>query len=522
MSDRLLRLAASLKTPEGLQAQAGEEVIEVSAPASTAATLYEKVRLAVDYQEEHLLRRTAILRILKRFMGSDMPLESMAENLLQELVWAKYLPNKEVPIATIDQLKPIFLKYEPLLRASDESAAPEEVFRWIMDVMSTEIEYAIAPPYGDEALVSYMYEEMRDRVDWDVNFPLSEQERDLKIYIAIHQTLLRSNLATMRFRVLTLYYPDWPGASTSTRIKEVADNLESIMATIDAEINHPVTAKLGLLIRRRTGVFHAIRDVIVQNPDEFPTLLADPDTLDREVGKALKKRTKRFRKVLNRTVIRSVIFLFITKMFLALLLEVPYDLLIVKEAHLFPLFVNILFPPFLLAFIGLTIVLPEKKNAANYHSAVRALVVGADHDLLNLRIKRQTFSAWSSIFGFFYALMFVFTYGIIAFALNRIYFNWLSITLFLFFLSLVTFFGVRIRTSTKDIVLSDARAGVIGTIFDIFTLPIVRAGRWMSLRVSKINVFIYFFDFIIEAPLKVAVKFIESWTAFIREKKDEI
>jgi hypothetical protein len=53
-------------------------------------------------------------------------------------------------------------------------------------------------------------------------------------------------------------------------------------------------------------------------------------------------------------------------------------------------------------------------------------------------------------------------------------------------------------------------------------LPIVRAGAWLSIRVAKINVFIYFFDFILEAPLKVAIEFVESWLAFVREKKEEI
>ena len=53
-------------------------------------------------------------------------------------------------------------------------------------------------------------------------------------------------------------------------------------------------------------------------------------------------------------------------------------------------------------------------------------------------------------------------------------------------------------------------------------LPIVRMGRWLSANVAKINVFIYFFDFIVEAPFKVAIRVIESWFAFVREKKEEI
>jgi hypothetical protein len=523
MSERLRSLAATFASPQESQLTAGEELIEVSAPASTAASFYEKVRTAVDYQEEHLLRRNAILRILKRFLGSDLPIEKMAHNLLKELIWAKYLPNKEVPTNFAKKLVPIFAKYEPLLRAVDEDASKkDEAFFWVLDVMSTELEYALTPPIHDEALVSYMYEEMRGRIFWDPKLAISDEHKDLRLYIAIHKILLKSNIATLRFRVLTLYYPDWPGASTSARVEEIAGSLDHIIETIEGQLQNPVTVKLALLLRRKAGVFRVVHDVLLEKADELPELLEDPEKLDREVAKYLKKRTKSFKIKLRRTVLRAVLFLFITKMLLALILEVPYDFLILKETSVLPLAINVLFHPLFLAFIGMTVTIPEKRNSVDYISTIRGLVVGADHDLLNIRVKRESFGTWGKIFSFVYALMFLFTYGVLATILINIHFNWLSISLFLFFISLVTFFGIRIRTSTKDIVLSNARSGLFGSMFDVFMLPIVRAGRWLSFKVSKINIFIYFFDFIIESPLKVALKFIEGWVAFIREKKEEI
>jgi len=209
-------------------------------------------------------------------------------------------------------------------------------------------------------------------------------------------------------------------------------------------------------------------------------------------------------------------------MLLALILELPYDLLVLDEVHFYPLATNILFPPFLLAFIGLTVGIPEKRNTEDYRGAIRALVVGADHDLLNVRMKRDAFSAWAAIYHFFYTISFLVVFGFIASVLFKANFNWLSVTLFLFFLSLVTFFGIRIRMSTREVVLSNQRRGVIGTLFDVITLPIVRAGRWLSEKVAKINVFIYFFDFIVEAPLKVAIRFSERWMDYISEKREEI
>ncbi len=111
MSERLLQLGAALKQKQGIAADAGEEKIEVSLPARSAATLYEKARSAIDYQEEHLLRRNAILRIIRRYAGSDITIAEITENLIRELIWARYLPNKEVPSRIIGQLIPIFEKY---------------------------------------------------------------------------------------------------------------------------------------------------------------------------------------------------------------------------------------------------------------------------------------------------------------------------------------------------------------------------------------------------------------------------
>lgn len=523
MPEHLKKLATRLQPKTAKEQGAGEETIEVSAPVSTAASLYERVRNTLDYQEEHLLRRNAILRILKRYLGADAPLSSLGGDLLKELVWAKYLPNKSVPVSLQHQLTPVIAKYEALFRAADHLGRDREtVFNWLLDVLATEIETIVAPNQTEEALVAYMYDEMRKRIEWDPRLPVTGEQKDLRLYIGVHRTLLKSNPGMLRYRVFTLYYPAWTGAANDTLIQEIAGNLLTVVNTVEAELHDRLTDRLSRMLRRRAGIFRVLGDALHDAAD-VDAVLADPDKLDEAVSKALAARTSNFKTRLRRTVIRAVVFLFITKMFLALLLELPYDLFLARhEVPLYPLFVNILFHPLFLALIGLTVSIPQKKNREDYLAAIRALSVGADHPVLHLRVKHEVRSNWQNIYDVLYALLFVGVYGLIAFGLYQFGFHWLSITLFLFFLSLVTFFGIRIRSSTREIVASDARSGVLGTIFDILLLPIVRAGSWLSSKVSKINVFIYFFDFIIEAPLKVAIEFIESWLSFVREKKEEI
>jgi hypothetical protein len=47
-------------------------------------------------------------------------------------------------------------------------------------------------------------------------------------------------------------------------------------------------------------------------------------------------------------------------------------------------------------------------------------------------------------------------------------------------------------------------------------------GKWLSNNVSKVNIFVFIFDFIIEAPFKVFVNVAEEWTRYVKERKDEI
>jgi hypothetical protein len=523
MSDILKNLAPQLHVQNPASQHPGEELLEVSAPASSAATVYEKIRNTFDYQEDHLLRRNAILRILKRYAGAERDLSTHAPDLLRELVWAKYLPNKSIPLAFSKVIEQVIEKYEVLLQAAQEHPAKEreQLYRWIFDVLATDIDHLLVPTAHEEALASFMYDALKKRIDWDPALVLSEGEKDLRLYTAVHRVLLKSNPGILRFRLLTLYYPDWQQASPE-RVQEIAAHLPHIVRTIESDIVHPLADRLMRLIRRKAGLFRVLEGAL-QDAKPDASLFNDPAALDRAITKALEKRVQDFRVRLRRTVIRSVLFLFLTKMLLALIIELPYDLFLHGgNVPMYPLFVNIFFHPVFLAIIGLSVGLPGESNAADYTVAARAISVGADHPYLHTRVKAQKRTSWTTAFAVLYGILFLAVYSAIGYTLHILGFHGLSIVLFLLFLSLVTFFGIRIRMSVRDIVLSDARSGFLGSFFDVLFLPIVRAGSWLSTKVSKINVFIYFFDFIIEAPLKVAIEFVEGWLTFVREKKEEI
>src|SRR3990167_950156 len=77
----------------------------------TLARVYEKARNALEYRADHLVRRAAIERILKRRIILDKNQKSVTSHLLTELKWARYLAFTEVDQGLFSNLEKILEKY---------------------------------------------------------------------------------------------------------------------------------------------------------------------------------------------------------------------------------------------------------------------------------------------------------------------------------------------------------------------------------------------------------------------------
>lgn len=501
------------------------EVISVSETVSAAATAYEKVRNTLEYDEEHLLRRNAIRRILKRRIGETEGMH-LAHDVLRELIWARYLPNKQIPETMTRTIADRLAKYAPLFEAARLRATdPHFVHDWLLDVVSVEVEYLLMPPRADEALASYAYQALKERTTWATTV-VEEKDRDLQLYVAVHRTVLKSNRATLRFRLLTLYYPTWTKIHAGDPlVTEIAGELARVIQAIEEQITHRAADAIYRLVRKHSVVFQVMADAAKRDPHAFEEAIhaGDVHAADAILVRAADARYQTFRARLKTGVFRAVGFLLLTKMLLAMLIEAPYEWLILKTDYYTPLLVNIFFHPFLLGVIGLTVGIPEKKNTDKILEEVHALLGWGDDFEVPVKLKRP----WNRgvvgmLFRGAYALFFLLTVFIISSILLSFHFNGMSIAFFLFFLTLVMFFGLKIRNSVRELVIVESASNIFGTVFDILFLPVVSAGRWISLRAPKVNVFLFFFDFIVEAPFKAAIAVIEGWLAFVREKKEEI
>ena len=95
------------------RARSPETTIKVSDVLGSIAHLYEKIRNVVEYKGEHVLRRNAIERILKRLLWerSHHDTDHLSQVLIRELIWARYLPNDTVPKTKIKDISKVIKKY---------------------------------------------------------------------------------------------------------------------------------------------------------------------------------------------------------------------------------------------------------------------------------------------------------------------------------------------------------------------------------------------------------------------------
>lgn len=519
--------------------------IKVNNTTSLLAFIYEKVRNAVEYRDDHLLRRAAIERILRRrFSQKNLPLK-ISLPLLRELIRARYLKNDTVPETKITEVGLIIAKYQRLLEEVEHlQSRPEaaKLFEWFLQILSAEIEGVLVSDHQREALVEVMYR-FFDR-NLQEKGQISEENRRLQLYLATQRALLKSDDALLRFRLLEFYYPEWSGIFPSfapegelpmwedeslKKVKTLAESSFRLMMTVEEQLNDSAGLRLHYFLKKHTAPFLILRDVIEENPGSARERFKEPMRLEETVRRICRKRYEEAKAKVRRMVVRAIIYIFLTKMVFGLILEAPADIFIYKKVSMYPLLINALFPPFLMFLIATTIKVPGEENTRIILLKIRSILFNEPY--FQEGDRALTF-AWQppvrgsfllNSFRIIYLLAFAITFGTIIGILNfLLHFNPVSITIFLFFLCVVALFGYAIRRSALELSTVGRGENLISPLIDFFFLPILRVGRWLSTEISRLNFLGYFFDFIIEAPLKSFIEIAEEWLSFVKEKKEEL
>ncbi len=501
-------------------------LIEVHDTISNVAWAYEKLRQAIDYQDEHLLRKNAIERILKRRLVAGVTADTVAEPLILELIGSRYLPNKALPVTLINETaevlnRAIHLWTQVPTMPHEES---DKLFQWYIGIISVEVNELLAPADHDEALLQLMYRVTHRDITFDEEH-LGEEEKNTQLYIATHRALLKSDQNIISYHLLLQQHPEWTKA-TAEDLVNLGHQLPMIHQTIQAQLLHPAGDLLQRLMKKYTIIFLVFDDIARLHGLGAAEAMTSPEQLVSDIKTSYDGRRKKILGKIARSIIRSAIYIFLTKMVLLLLIEVPIEKIIYAKQTLdnLPLIINVAFPPFLLIFLGISIRPAGKKNEIAVIDKVEALVYHGDepHAIVKPRKPIRRSSLFTNLFRIVYAITFIIVFGLIISVLTILNFTPISMFIFLLFLTIVSFFGIRVRLLSKELLVVDQRENIFTVIFDFFSVPVLQVGRWISLRVPRINVLIFFLDVIIEAPFKAFLQATEGFFGFLREKREEI
>lgn len=458
------------------------------------ARVYELARNAMEYRADHLVRRAAIERILRRQIIFFQDASKLTRELLQEMRWAGYI-NDDTQTQFLTEVLASFLQTWAQTTVNKD---------WLLGLISAHVEELLNHNRDYAEFTTFAFNVLRSRIEVD------DPNIDLWLYVAVDRVFSQADEAGVSYHLYLL---------------NPARNLEETYLAYKNAFNSKPVNTLSVWVRKQMGPIMLLRDIYFSAPSEFSNLVQDREQFAETAKQVLTSQLKLIRQRMNTATFRSLLYVFLTKMILGLLIEAPLEIIFRGQIHYFSLLVNLIVPIGFMWLIVANIHLPSRKDQEKMLERCVEIVFAFDTPA-NQNEKLVKLTTASSpvtlgIFYFFYILLFGAVFYFIYWSLSKLGFSFISKTVFVFFLSVVTFFAYRIRQiATLYVYQPNQKAGSLG--WDIFTLPVVTLGNLVSRGVSNLNFLVFIFDFVLEAPFKIILGFLDSWGRFLSSKRDEL
>ncbi|MCA9384453.1 MAG: hypothetical protein KC582_01910 [Candidatus Magasanikbacteria bacterium] len=486
---------------------------------SRFSVFYERLRTAIDYKEEHLLRRSAIVRILKRQFSLETEAEQIASQTLRELIAAKYLANDHHAEELIKDIAAMVAKFLAVKRIHSKIPDFE---KWLLEILAAEIDEVVTDQKEEKIFLNLLYEQVGEKIRLKNN-ELTDEERRLQIFVACLRNFLKADDALISYKLLRIFEPRWLRPELWTgEVHEMVACLESSHKRIQDILKHPYHQKFCNAVKPWSVSLTVLRAALNEEPTKARELLEDPSALKKAIERVAEVRIQDSKRRLSRGIVRAIIYLFLTKMLFAAVLEYPIEIALYGKPHVQALLINMLFPPVLMIIVGAMIRPPVKENVTRIVNGVEELLSIEGITAIELRGKRHYSTFGATMLALGYIFMFVVSFGLIFWLLSLIGYTWISMAVFVFFLCVVSFFAYRLRLASKEYVAYEKQTGVGGLIIDFFSLPVLKVGRFLSETVSRFNVIVFFFDVVLEAPFKIFLQALEEWFYYMKDKKDQL
>jgi len=502
--------------------------IHVDEVASKVAAFYEKLRGIIDWKEEHLLKRRAIERILKRRLFSQIDIAegkvneaNIAEPLVLELIRGGHFPNDKIEQIKIEEVQNIINKYVFILNesASDPKKSRLQLYTWLSEIAACEIEESLSPALRERALIDYMYQAMKQRISISekITKKITEEEKNTQIFIAVQKALFALDEPVISYHILK-YKKDW---TNSSQMQELAKNIHDIKENIEKDLTHPLADKFYQVCEKYDTPYLLLGDVLNKKPS--PSSFTNPEKLETLITDAYNIRVKTLKKRLGRAAFYATLSIFLTNIVSLLAVEMPLTKYFTGSFNWTAIVVDILGPTLLMFLLVITVRPPKKENLSRVLIEIMKVVhQGKKKDVYEVKAFPKRNVIFSSIINIIYFLGFCVVLALIIWALYQVNFPPLSYVIFIIFLSLIAFAGAKIRQRAKELQVIEEKEGIFHFFVDPFAVPVVQLGKWLTHKWKRYNIIAVFFSALIDMPFTIFIEFIEQWRYFLKEKKEKI
>jgi hypothetical protein len=524
LTSQTRQLVDALRTMSQSTDPESSESIDVSKTVSFFAIAYEKFRNVIEFKDEHIIRRNAINRIISRRLAFNPNLSDEALSLAKEIAWAGYYQREKIPEDSIEKLQNILdwhLKLRDKLIVGESRQKRIIINEFIKDLLVCQIEEV----FNDKEVrleflfLFYFYQIINPNV---VIENKTIDEKNLIFYIALEQVFLKSDAVYLRYHLFKLLFEPLLKVSPDEFSEKKREYKKAILF-IDKQIAQPSNRKINAYLRNLRPAYLIFKEALLQNIGRIDELLDNEKKLKSVIESLCEDKYQISKEKLSRAGVRSVIYIFLTKMIFVILAEYPLMHQLGESVDYLSLAINALFPPFLMFLFVLFTAVPDEQNTQRIWEKIRFLLFEEQTEKIVFKAKKKenrhflfNFTFWA-----FYFTTFGVTFMLINFFLDLLGFHLTSKIIFFFFASAVSFFGYRISQMAKEYVVKE-KESIFTPVIDFFLMPLVSVGKWLSSEIAKINVLLLFFDFLIEAPFKVLFEVIEEWISFIRKRKEDI
>lgn len=505
--------AAKLKTEKKLE----ESTVKINESVAKAAFYYEKLRNVIEYQDEHLFLKNAIKRIIKRhkvFASPDIP-----QKLLRELVWAGYFKNNSLPTRYEEDIDQIIKKYD-FIRKNVRSGFLESkrINSIFLGLIACDIENILSPSVARTEFVDFAKDLIKDNIDLPPT-QISPSELDVQIDISIEKILFKADYDQLFFKLFARFYREWPDIDKD-QATELSKNFARVFNLIDSWIAKNKVSKVQRYTKKQLPVFFVLWNIMSFNSD--PEGLFESKQKIKETARLfINARNKELVGKVMRAITKGIVFILLTKTIFAMLIELPYESRFLGEVNYMALGINILLPPLILLIAGFFIKTPGRRNDEKLVNMIELAAFENKLSTKKLSSLKENRAKNYVLYNTIYFVLSIVILVLVGWLLYAVHFNPVSIALFFVFVSLVSFLAFRTRATAKELEIESTEDGLISGVVSFLLLPFVSIGKYLSDKWSDYNFMLFFWDFVVEAPLKTVIMVFESWLSFTREKRED-